>query len=1466
MKQFFAWMILAAVMTTPAYAGGKLSQLPSGGNVNAASDQLLAIRTATSTSTNTIATGSQTFNTQSGLDIVTGQPVTVVNTGTPANYMQGSVTSYSGTTLIINVPSGTTPPSTGGSGTFSSWTIFTDFQVTPLAVGAAGGDLSGTFPNPTVAKINGAAPAPSATTDTTNASNISSGTLAAAQGGAGAINGALKGNGSGFVSQAACGDLSNSAASCSTDTTNASNISSGTLAAGRLPNPSATTLGGIESIASAAHNFLTGISTSGVPAQAQPAFTDISGNISVNQMNGGTSASSSTFWRGDNTWATISGGGSPGGSSGQMQINDSGSFAGIIGTPIYAGDPTYGAKCDGIQLQDVTVTSGSASISSPSHLFSSADINKLVTVAGAGSGSNVLNTKINSVVAGVGVMAVNAGTSISGTGVAYFATDDQVAFNAAWAAATIYGGTYGAQTVVGPSGICGMSHEIDLLTPTTASVSFRGQGKHVTDLKWMSATNMGGTGYKAMIFGIAGNFHPFTDMTISDMEVDMEAATDSTYGVDQKCIEIEYMLRPLFQNLYLHGSPATCLGTDYLSGALVTNVDIENGGRMQTLTSQDGDGFATELGAGYNGLYEINIFANNNLINNHHYGAEIETANNQTNVFWVLANNTCITKWPNAICFEDNGGTGSIIVNNRAHQSGASPIGAGVEVGPGPIGALGIGTKGLIEGNIVDGFKNGIQITCSGTFCPSHYSVKNNQTYANTQYGIDILGTGVNNIDSIILQNNDSHDNGYAGIAVIAATASASTASNLKMSGNHTENNGQYAPTAAQQTGIYMNMPVAGLDATDNYAMDNGSGYQLYGMTYDTNATITNGFIALNHFNNNVTAAFDKVGSFTGLQFANYGDATSYPITASGTVTFTNKTFDTAGTGNSFSVNGTQITSVSGTGSAICLTMGCTLITPALGTPTALVGTNITGTGAGFTAGAVSTISGLISSGSGVTITGSGTAGSPYSIAASGGGVTWPTSGDVVISNGTSSPAGVAPVNGDCLIGSGGAWIAGSCSTGSGTVTTLSVATANGFGGTVANATTTPVITLTTSCNGICKGNGTAISTATANTDYQGALTLTTTGSSGAATLSGATLNIPQYSGGTYTAGAGLALTGSVFAENQFFGTGQDGPKTITSGTTTLTRDMYWSSLTISGTGVLKPQGFRVYVSGTMDITAAPAGAIIFNGTNGSAGSSGSGGSGGSTSATNNTLSLPGSGATGGAGSVNNGSNSTGCGSTIVFNTAACGIGGAAGIGGTGTAGTGGSSSAITQASFPYKYQENFISPVNIKPGTPGAPGGGGGGDGTNSGGGGGGGPTPGGLIWISANTIARGTNSTAAIIQAKGGNGGAGAAGVAGNAGGGGGGAGGTGGTVIINYGTLTGSAITGAVDISGGNGGNGGALHGSGANGNGGGGGPSGYYLLNNLTTNTLTEYTGQNGATAPATGGTVGGVSATSTQNNL
>ena len=74
-----------------------------------------------------------------------------------------------------------------------------------------------------------------------------------------------------------------------------------------------------------------------------------------------------------------------------------------------------------------------------------------------------------------------------------------------------------------------------------------------------------------------------------------------------------------------------------------------------------------------------------------------------------------------------------------------------------------------------------------------------------------------------------------------------------------------------------------------------------------------------------------------------------------------------------------------------------------------------------------------------------------------------------------------------------------------GTVSTVSVVSANGLAGTVANATTTPAITLSTTVTGVLKGNGTAISAAVSGTDYAPA----TSGTSRIYTDS----VVPQYNG-----------------------------------------------------------------------------------------------------------------------------------------------------------------------------------------------------------------------------------------------------------------------------------------------------------------------------------------------------------------
>jgi len=124
---------------------------------------------------------------------------------------------------------------------------------------------------------------------------------------------------------------------------------------------------------------------------------------------------------------------------------------------------------------------------------------------------------------------------------------------------------------------------------------------------------------------------------------------------------------------------------------------------------------------------------------------------------------------------------------------------------------------------------------------------------------------------------------------------------------------------------------------------------------------------------------------------------------------------------------------------------------------------------------------------------------------------------------------------------------------GTGTVISASVVSANGFAGTVATPTTTPAITLTTSISGMLKGSGGALAAAVANTDFQSPITLSTIGSTGAATLISNVLNIPNYSAaGTVT----QVLTGTGLTGGPITGSGTiaiDSTVVTVDGTQTLT-------------------------------------------------------------------------------------------------------------------------------------------------------------------------------------------------------------------------------------------------------------------------------------------------------------------------
>jgi len=106
-----------------------------------------------------------------------------------------------------------------------------------------------------------------------------------------------------------------------------------------------------------------------------------------------------------------------------------------------------------------------------------------------------------------------------------------------------------------------------------------------------------------------------------------------------------------------------------------------------------------------------------------------------------------------------------------------------------------------------------------------------------------------------------------------------------------------------------------------------------------------------------------------------------------------------------------------------------------------------------------------------------------------------------------------------------------------GTVTSVSVVSVNGFAGTVATSTTTPAITLTTSITGVLKGNATAISAATSGTDYSAGTSGLTTGILKSTTTTGAlsiavAADFPTLNQSTTGSAATFTTARSVYGNN----------------------------------------------------------------------------------------------------------------------------------------------------------------------------------------------------------------------------------------------------------------------------------------------------------------------------------------------
>ena len=157
---------------------------------------------------------------------------------------------------------------------------------------------------------------------------------------------------------------------------------------------------------------------------------------------------------------------------------------------------------------------------------------------------------------------------------------------------------------------------------------------------------------------------------------------------------------------------------------------------------------------------------------------------------------------------------------------------------------------------------------------------------------------------------------------------------------------------------------------------------------------------------------------------------------------------------------------------------------------------------------------------------------------------------------------------------------------GSGTVTSASVVSANGFAGTVATATSTPAITLTTSITGVLKGNGTAISAATAGTDYAAIATASTWTASQRGTVTtdndgSFDMSVTNNFSCTPTATFALTFTNITAGQSGYVLLVNTGGYAVTAAATTKVNTSFLTTVSAAGTYLLSyfSNGTNVYVT-----------------------------------------------------------------------------------------------------------------------------------------------------------------------------------------------------------------------------------------------------------------------------------------------
>jgi Pectate lyase superfamily protein len=278
----------------------------------------------------------------------------------------------------------------------------------------------------------------------------------------------------------------------------------------------------------------------------------------------------------------------------------------------------------------------------------------------------------------------------------------------------------------------------------------------------------------------------FDDVTFANFEIDGSGITTTSYDVGSKGINILYMRRARFLNLYIHDTLASGIGCDQLVDSQIDNCVVARAGRQNDGTQIGGAGYG--IGSGY--FQDVNLSITNCVARDcgthgiffEHQNSGITTLSRGIRVAncWVSGNNYGISDWG----VDGLVVSGCHMVSNRRHGFYVS--------GQGVAAVAGVG--GLVTGCVIDSnVGNGVTI---GDSSIGRYTVTGNRISNNSGHGIQYINIAQASTLALLemtTTNNDVWLNALDGVRVDAPLTDA------HLNQNRIRNNG--LQSAASDTG-----------------------------------------------------------------------------------------------------------------------------------------------------------------------------------------------------------------------------------------------------------------------------------------------------------------------------------------------------------------------------------------------------------------------------------------------------------------------------------------------------------------------------------------------------------------------------------------------------------------------------------------------------------------------------------------